>query len=32
MQVTLRYYNSEIYKPTVTGHGARSGQEMHIEF
>jgi len=32
MQVTVRYYTSEIYKPTIIWHGARARQEMHTEF
>lgn len=32
MQVIVHYYSSEIYKPTVIGHGATARQEIHIEF
>jgi hypothetical protein len=32
MHVTVHYYTSEIYKPTVIGHGARARPEMHTEF
>jgi hypothetical protein len=32
MQVIVHYFTSEIYSPTVIGHGARARQEMHPEF
>jgi hypothetical protein len=32
MQVTVHYYTSKIYKPTVIWYGARARQEMHTEF